>query len=76
MTKTIQFQAVEPGKEIWALDENGQIWLQEGAKWRPVIIGLPVSGRPVMAPPLAGVVVSGGHGRTEPPSPKCLVPLG
>jgi hypothetical protein len=74
MTKIIQFQAVKPGKERWVLDENGQIWLQEGAKWRPVIIGLPVSGRPVMAPPLDEAVVSGGHEQNQPPSPGCRVP--
>lgn len=83
MTKAIQFQAIKPGKGLWVLDAKGQIWLQKGAEWLPVIVGLPVSARPkplpnlvvVKVPPLAGAVVSDGSGRTQPPFQERHAPL-
>ena len=51
MTKVIQFQFVTPGKELYVLDERGQIWHQKGKTWEPIIINLPVAPKPEMPKP-------------------------
>jgi hypothetical protein len=51
MTKIIQFQFTTPGKELYVLDEQGQIWHQKGKGWEPVIISLPIAPKPEMPKP-------------------------